>query len=184
MAERICPWWKGFFLINPFRKIYENPDKILAPYLKEGMQVLEVGPGMGFFTIPIARYIGNTGKIVCVDIQEKMLKSLRKRAERARIAERLDIRLASSTSLNIKDLNETIDFILAYAVVHEIESPDIIFKELFNALKKNGLLLISEPKNHVTMESFNTSIMIAEKAGFKIINNLEIPKNHSILMTK
>ena len=48
--HKVCPWWWGFSLLLPFRKWFQgqDPHQILAPYIKEGMTVLEPGPGMGY----------------------------------------------------------------------------------------------------------------------------------------
>ena len=184
MAERICPWWMGYFLLSPLRRLYHNPAKILAPYVRQGMHVLDVGPGMGFFTIPLVRYVAPAGRVYCIDVQKKMLTALKKRAQRANVIDRLDIRICSADSLGIDDLINKIDFILAFAVVHEIHVQENFFRELFDALKPKGLLLMSEPKNHVTEKSYKTSLAIAEESGFRIVDNPEIPKNHSVLMSK
>ena len=58
MANHICPWWVGYLLANPLRRIFENPDKLLAPFVCNGMTVIDYGCGMGFFTIPLARLVG------------------------------------------------------------------------------------------------------------------------------
>ena len=80
MAHRICPWWLGYWLVSPLRKLRENPSKALAPFVREGMVVLEPGPGMGFFTLAVARLVGPEGRVVAVDLQPKMLASLERRA--------------------------------------------------------------------------------------------------------
>ena len=94
MAERLCPLWMGYLLLCPMRRWQEKPEELLAPYLRDGMTVLEPGPGMGFFTLPMSRMAGPAGRIVVVDIQPKMLESLRKRARKAGTLERIDTRLA------------------------------------------------------------------------------------------
>ena len=78
MAERVCPWWLGYLFACPMRRWWQKPEELLAPYLREGMTVLEPGPGMGFFTLPMSRMIGPAGRIVVIDIQAKMLESLRR----------------------------------------------------------------------------------------------------------
>jgi len=60
----------------------QNPEKVVAPYVREGMIVLEPGPGMGFFTLEIARLVGPSGRVVAVDIQPHMLSRLKRRAAR------------------------------------------------------------------------------------------------------
>lgn len=71
MKKHICPWYVGYLLANPLRRLFQNPKNILRPFIKEGMTILEVGPGMGFFSLPLAKFVGETGRVVCVDLQEK-----------------------------------------------------------------------------------------------------------------
>ncbi len=85
MSESVCPVWVGYFLASPVRKLFQNPEKMLAPYVKEGMRVLDIGCAMGFFSLPLAQMIGLNGKVICVDVQEKMIKSLEKRDTESRI---------------------------------------------------------------------------------------------------
>ena len=64
MSQRVCPWWLGYLLASPLRRLMQDPVKVLAPYVREGMIVLEPGPGMGFFTLELARLVGPSGRIV------------------------------------------------------------------------------------------------------------------------
>src|SRR5712692_2446259 len=104
MAHRVCPWWLGYFLLNPLRRFGQNPTNILSPHVREGMTVLEPGPGMGFFTLELARLVGSSGRVIAVEIQPKMLARLERRAAKAGLLDRLNVRLASPDSLNISDL--------------------------------------------------------------------------------
>ena len=48
MAQHcVCPWWVGYILASPVRKLWQNPGRILEPFVQPGMNVLEPGPGMG-----------------------------------------------------------------------------------------------------------------------------------------
>ena len=79
MAKSTCPWWLGYLLITPFRRLFQNPAKIISPYIHAGMTVLEVGPGMGFFTLDIAAKVGKSGKVIAVAMSSpKCLISLSK----------------------------------------------------------------------------------------------------------
>jgi ubiquinone/menaquinone biosynthesis C-methylase UbiE len=60
--EHVCPWWIGYLLASPLRRLVQKPEVILRPFLSNGMRVLEVGPGMGFFTLPMARMVGSAGR--------------------------------------------------------------------------------------------------------------------------
>lgn len=68
MAPSVCPWWVGYLLTSPIRKWFQDPQQILRPFVTEGMIALDIGPGMGFFTLPMARLVGRRGKVIAVDL--------------------------------------------------------------------------------------------------------------------
>jgi len=184
MKKHVCPWYIGYLLANPLRRLYQNPEKILSPYLKSGMKILEVGPGMGFFSIPMARLVGETGRIYCVDLQEKMLKSLQCRASKKHLLDRIEICLCSESSLQIENLTNVIDFALAFAVVHEVPDQKKLFSEIILSLRKDGLLLISEPNGHVAKEEFEKTLLIAQSNGMKVLDSPNINGNRSSVLKK
>jgi ubiquinone/menaquinone biosynthesis C-methylase UbiE len=184
MENRVCPWYIGYLLANPLRAIYQNPSSILGPYLKPGMKVLEVGPGMGFFTLPMAAIVGDTGKIYSVDLQDKMLSSLRRRARRRKLDHIIDTRLCSGSSLGVESLKETMDFVLAFAVVHEIPETERFLDEVRDSLRTGGTMLVSEPKGHVKEDEFESLIISVEKHGFKILERPNIRGGHSAVFAK
>ena len=145
MYGRVCPWWLGYLLASPLRRWFDNPTRLLAPYVRDGMTVLEPGPGMGFFTLELARLVGPSGRVVAPEIQPRMIAGLKRRAARAELADRVEARNASRDSLGVDDLAGKVDFALAYAVVHEIPDTARFFKETAAALKPGGRLLLAEP---------------------------------------
>lgn len=184
MEHDVCPWWLGYLLASPLRRLATNPSQILRPYLVEGMTVFEPGPGMGFFTIEMARMVGSSGTILAVDIQPKMLENLRRRARRAGVADRIIARLAESQKMGIADFKEKIDFVLAFAVVHELPNARSFFEESCSVLKPNGQMLFSEPSNHVDVESFKKSLQVAEEVGLMVIDRPVIRSQQTVLLGK
>ncbi|RLC00254.1 MAG: methyltransferase type 11 [Deltaproteobacteria bacterium] len=167
MSEHICPLWVGYLLVSRVRKLLQNPEKILSPYVSEGMTVLDIGCAMGFFSLPLGRMVGQSGKVICVDMQEKMVASLEKRARKAGVSDRIETRLCSQDSLSLNDFTEKIDFALAFAVVHEVPDASVFFSQVRETLKPGGTLLMAEPKGHVSEKAFETTISVAEQNGFK-----------------
>jgi ubiquinone/menaquinone biosynthesis C-methylase UbiE len=180
----VCPWWIGYFLLSPLRRTLQNPDRILAPYVREGMTVLEIGPGMGFFSLPLARLVGKSGRIICVDVQDRMLNKLKKRAEKSGLLDRITAILTEGNSLHIEKYEGQVDFALAFAVVHEVPDQGRMFDEVYHSMKDGSLLLISEPKAHMTEEDFQTAIETAHARGFREEAYLDIRKNYSVLLRK
>ena len=138
MAEHVCPVWAGYFLLSPLRKLIQNPQTILSPYVREGMTVLDYGCAMGFFSIPLARMAGAGGKVICVDIQEKMLRILEKRARKAGVAACIETRLCNQPASCLHDLAGKIDFALAFAVVHEVPNPSGLFAVFTAGITPSG----------------------------------------------
>ena len=184
MAEHVCPVWVGYFLACPLRKLFQNPKKILGPYVERGMKVLDIGCAMGFFSLPMAEMVGCEGKVFCFDVQEEMLASLQKRAQKAGASYNIDAHVCSTDSLGLDGLSDQIDFALASAVVHEVPSAKSFFSEIYGAIKPDGRFLVVEPKGHVSQKDFEDSISKAEKAGFSVINRPQISRSRSVLLGK
>ena len=60
-SRHVSPWWLCFHLRQFSAGLFSRPEKMLKGYIREGDTVLDVGPGMGYFTIPMARMVGETG---------------------------------------------------------------------------------------------------------------------------
>ena len=184
MAEKVCPFWVGYLLASPVRRLLQNPEKILDPYLKPGMTALDAGCAMGFFSLPMARMVGERGKVICVDLQEKMLRSLRKRAIKAGVAERIIPRLCGKDSLGLREFEGKIDFALAFALVHELPGATRFFGEISKTMKPGARCLVAEPKWHVSAEEFDATLSIAAKNKFQVVDRPKIVRSHSALLTK
>ena len=184
MSNRVCPWWLGFLLASPLRLLLYSPEDILKSHIRAGMNVLDVGCGMGFFSLPIARLVGETGTVVCVDLQERMIKGLVRRSKKAGLLDRIDARISQKNSLMLNDIAEKIDFVLAFAVVHEVPDKERLLSEIRNTMKEGGKLLIAEPKAHVSKTDFNRTISIAQSVGFEVMNDLAIRRSYAVLLGK
>jgi ubiquinone/menaquinone biosynthesis C-methylase UbiE len=144
----------------------ENPDSMLGPFVEEGMTVLEPGCGMGYFTLPLARMVGPKGRVVAVEIQPKMLSVLGRRAGKAGLLERIELRRAGAAGMGLEDLSEKVDLVIAIHMVHELPDPSSFFSEIWKVLKGGGNLLVVEPKGHVSRDQFEHTAASAEKVGF------------------
>ncbi len=148
------------------------------------MIVLEPGPGMGFFTVELARLVGASGRVVAVDVQPKMIAGLKRRLLDRGLLDRVYTRLASPHSMGIEDLAGTVDFTLAFAVVHEMPDAGHFFAEAAAASKPGALLLFAEPSGHVTIPRFEAELEAASRAGFRMVEHPVIRRSHAVVLRK
>ena len=179
-----CPWYLGYFLINPLRRLRQHPTRLLTPFVKPGFRVLEPGPGMGYFTLELARLAGPTGKVHVIDIEPRMLAALGRRARSAGCDKQVDMRLAREDGLGVGDLAGEIDFVLAFAVVHELGDVAGFFNEAAMAMKSGARLLLAEPMGHVSEAFFAEECAAAEAAGLSVIERPDIWQSRAVVFAK
>lgn len=160
--NRVCPVVIAGFLDNKIRRWFQEPQKILLPFVNKGMTVLDIGCGPGFFSVDLARMVGKSGRVVASDMQEGMLLKLEKKIEGTEIKERIILHKCGADNLGIE---ENFDFILAVYMVHEVPDQAKFFREIKSILKTKGSVLVIEPAFHVSKKAFKRTIEIAKEAG-------------------
>jgi SAM-dependent methyltransferase len=161
----VCPWWLGPFLASPIRRLIESPERLLAPWIRPGMTVVEPGCGMGFFTLPIARLVGPAGRVVCVDLQPRMIDGLRRRARRAGLLDRVHASVCTEDDAGLGAFVGAADLAVAIHMLHEVPDASRLLTQLQAALRPGGSLLVLEPKGHVSPEDFARTLALAGAAG-------------------
>ncbi len=184
MAERVCPWWVGYLLASPIRKWFHDPDKIVGPFVEPGMKVLDVGCAMGFFSIPMANMVGGEGEVICVDLQQRMLDSLQKRARKAGVADQITALKCSEDGLGLGDYAGQIGFAAAIAMVHEVEDQEGLLAQIRDSLVPGGRLLVAEPAGHVSREKFEQGVEAAMQVGFQAGERKDGRRSFSIVLQK
>ena len=122
--------------------------------------------------------------MICVDIQEKMIGTLKKRAAKAGLGERITTVVASGDSLHLDAYEGAADFASAFAVAHEVPDQAGLFAQVHRAMKPGSLLLLSEPKGHVTEEGFQKTIELARASGFTLEGSPDIKHALSRILKK
>jgi len=177
----VCPWWLCYSFDNPLRRFIHDPEPLLAPFVQPGMTVVDVGCGMGYFTIPLARLTGPGGKVIAVDLQQRMLDALARRAEKAGVADRVIPHRCQKESLGVEG---PADFALAFWMAHEVPDKPRFFREIFDLLRQEGRLLLVEPKYHVTLGGFNRTLAVCREAGFRLVSEPAVALSRAIMMGK
>lgn len=174
----VCPWWFIGSFDNPLRRFSQRPEQILGGLIREGQTVVDLGCGMGYFTIPLARMVGERGRVVAVDLQPQMLRGVQQRAQRAGLQKRIQLHQCRLDSIA---LHETVDFVLAFWMVHETPDKVHFLQEVANLLKPGAHFLLVEPKLHVSKAAFQRTLEIAHAAGLRQVAEPTVSLSQAML---
>ena len=181
MSGHVCPWWGGFFIDNRLRRLIHNPHKILSPYVQSGAIAMDVGCGMGMFSIAMAQLVGPTGRVIAVDLQPQMLAVLAKRAARAGVADRITCHPCQANGLNV---TEPCDFALCFYSAHEIPDTRHVLEQIDTVFRPPGHLLVVEPKGHVPARQFARMLSEAADVGFVEREQPSVRWSRAVLWSK
>jgi ubiquinone/menaquinone biosynthesis C-methylase UbiE len=155
---------------NPLRRKIQVPSEMPVRHgIQSGMTVLEVGPGNGRYTLETARRVGSTGKVIAIDIEQKMLERVIQRAAAEGITN-LETRLADVYELPFE--SETFDAVVLLTVIGEIPQPERALHEFDRVLRPGGLLAFSEMLTDPDYPLRRTLIRKAAATGFHLKNRL------------
>lgn len=178
LGPHTCPWWFGYTFDNPLRRLVHDPVRILSDLVRPGDTVIDVGCGLGFFTVALARLVGPDGRVIAVDVQDQMLKRTRRRAEGKGLDSRIEFRKCLPDRLGVTG---TADFVLAFWMFHEVSNPRGFLSEVRSVLSPSGHLLIAEPRGHVPASFFSATEERVRDAGFDVSPGPAVRFSRSIL---
>jgi ubiquinone/menaquinone biosynthesis C-methylase UbiE len=179
--SRVCPVQRAGSLDSRIRRWIQDPRKILRPYVEEGMTVLDIGCGPGFFSVDLARMVGESGYVIASDLQEGMLQKLRKKIQGTELEKRVILHKCKEDEIGV---SEDVDFVLAFYVVHEVPDQEKLFNEIKSILKPNGQVFIVEPPFHVSKAAFEETVRIAQNAGFRPVERPKVVLSKTVILKR
>ncbi|WP_035274535.1 class I SAM-dependent methyltransferase [Desulfogranum japonicum] len=179
----ICSHRYAFTLDNIFRRMLQPPGKMVGQYITQGDTIIDLGCGPGFFTLPMAEMTGEHGKVIAVDLQAEMLSIVDKKLTNTALRKRVFLHQCQPHSLDLSPDIQA-DFILAYYMVHETPDQQIFFRQVQQALRKGGKMLVVEPHFHVNYTAFGKSIDTALENGFSLVDRPRGKGGKSALLAK
>jgi ubiquinone/menaquinone biosynthesis C-methylase UbiE len=135
-----CPYGQRFWVEAPHPIVTrERLHYVMRP--QPGEQVLEIGPGTGYYTLDMAEWVGQEGTVEIFDLQQEFLDhTMRRAAERG--IENLVPTQGDATALPYEDAS--MDAVVLNAVLGEIPEPTAALREVHRVLRPAGRLLVGE----------------------------------------
>lgn len=178
LGPHTCPWWFGYTFDNPLRRFFHRPESILGEFVSPGDTAVDIGCGLGYFSIALAELVGPTGRVVAFDVQTQMVERARQRAERKNLGNRIDFRVCAPDHMGF---DGEADFVLAFWMLHEVPDPEQLLIEVRSFLRSSGHLMVAEPRLHVSKTRFSATIELAKRNGFQVVKGPEVRLSRCIL---
>ncbi len=129
----------GYYHNDAERREWQNPEQILNSIgLKSGLKFIDIGCGIGFFTIPAAKIVGNEGRVYALDINEEAIGILRKRVENEGLN---NLTLQVGKAEEITFCNYCADIIFFGINLHDFANPKKVLINAKRMLKSQGRLI-------------------------------------------
>ena len=163
--EDIGEYYSGKSLFDKMN--IDAKDKKTAEIIGNGI-LLDVACGDGLITVPLAM---QNISVISMDISDKMLELLYKRAEIAELDPSC-LTVCRANALDIPLADCSVDAVIANGVLHLISSPELVVKEIYRVLKKDGIFITFEDRPSVNNTSVNDCLTEQEKADNDKANKL------------
>lgn len=182
-TKGVFPYKWAFTLLLPFRNMVLSAEKLISRLeITDNHCVLEVGPGPGYFSIPVAQKL-KSGKLYIADIQPEMLEYAQKRLRKERIRN-VEYSLCNGSSFDFE--SNFFDIIFLVTVIGEVENKEAYISEFNRMLKPDGVVSITElagDPDKMTIEQLTAlfkkhNFFLDEWFGSKRNFTLNFKKNH------
>jgi SAM-dependent methyltransferase len=138
-----CPWLVQYLLASRLRRLLDP--------------------------LELARLVGEKGKVISVDIEPRAVKRLEKRALKAGLAGRMEIRSCEARDLGLAGYEGQVDLITVIHTLHELDDLQGFFTQAAALLKPSGRLLVVEPRGHLRSSNFQAELECGKLAGFGVL---------------
>jgi ubiquinone/menaquinone biosynthesis C-methylase UbiE len=178
------------WLTRPERIREEDPDRMLAALeIKKGSVVADIGAGVGYHVWRMSELVGPTGRVIGEDIQDGMIRLMKKNIEDRKLA---NVELILGTPTDPKLPAKALDLVLMVDVYHEFAEPATMMRHIKDAMKPGGRVVLVEfrkedasvpiqPLHKMSVQDVRSEL---EPLGFKFDKTIEfLPWQHILIFT-
>lgn len=176
MLEKTSSNWAfqimAFIHDNPLRRKFSNPEKTLIDAgLAKGQNVLEIGCGPGFFTIPASNLVTKTGKVTTIDIHPLAISKVQEKLQKSNISN-VEVYLANAKDIPVPE--DSIDLVFFFGLPRMLRDRSLMEQVL------NEIARVCRADGKIAIKSFNKSpkalLQIHGFSFLELINGIQIYK--------
>ncbi len=129
-------------ILDPIRRLFEPPQRLIGSFVKNGQVVADLGCGSGYYTFALAEFVGPEGKVYAVDLGKKCIRALEKKVDKGGY-HNIEAYASSASGLSfIKD--GSVDFVLANGLLCSMaDHRQSAVNEIKRILKSRGQAYLS-----------------------------------------
>lgn len=164
--------------------MFSDPAVNLARLgLSDGMKVVDLGAGSGFYSIEAAHLVGSAGRIYAVDVQKDLLERLRAMGAKQGVRN-IEVIWGNAEKIGGTKLREgAADRVIASNILFQIAKPDDFALEVKRVLKLGGKVLVVDwseisPIGPKTVVSSRAAQTLFEKNGFVLDQSFNAGEHH------
>jgi ubiquinone/menaquinone biosynthesis C-methylase UbiE len=158
-----CPYSQRFWVQAPHPGITRDRlREILEP--ASGERVLEIGPGTGYYTLDLARWVGHEGTIEVFDLQQEMLDHTIRRAREKGL---WNVNPTQGDAQDLPYEDDSFDAAVLVTVLGEIPDQDAALRQIARVLRPGGRLIVGELFGDPHMVTMGSLKVRAESAGLR-----------------
>ena len=144
LHDRVEFWFISIMHDKLYSLFMDGEEMLLDAELKKGNKVLEVGCGPGFFTLPAAKIVGETGLVYTIDINPFAVKKVKKKIQKAGV-ENVRVMMVDVRKTTLE--SQSVDHVFFFGVIHSLMNIlDEILGEMYRILKEDGILVIQKSR--------------------------------------
>lgn len=163
-----CPYGQRFWLEAPHPLITRSRlREVLNPM--PGERILEVGPGTGYYTLPVGEWVGPNGEVEIFDLQQEMLDHTLRRATTVGLE---NVRGTQGDARALTYADSSFDGAFLVTVLGEIPDQTAALRELRRVLKPGGRLVVGELFGDPHWVRPRTLVARADEAGLRFERRL------------
>jgi len=172
---------------------FMNPDKIVEKLnIKSGMIVADFGCGAGYFTIPIAKIIKNSGKVYAIDVLKESLENVLGKAKLYDLLNIETVRSNIEIAGGSKIKSASVDLVILANILFQCNDHDSVLSEAKRILKNDGSIVVVDwipkkvplgPKYEHCLSEENVK-KLSIKNGLKVVKKIDAGSQHYGMVLK